>query len=377
MEKSALIFVSLLFLVVIFVNNGAFAQANVGLKEKSYISYHRKIIDAEYAIFVKNDSLGGLNIFDETFLDYDFVFVDDCIEAFQLALVFKQDTLALRFLEKAMQNGFELRLLDLLNQGCLCNYFTKKNQKINLFEIFLAKHSDELKSYFDSENPKYVEKIKKQQQIFIELYENHIIEQLYKQNEQKIDFHYRRGAKTYKEVSEQNIQFIESLFEQRNFVGEQNLGIYTDNLMKNLGTPYFSIDELAKKVLKNYKFKGSRDDVPYNKESDYFGASPIFIMSFHNPNGYNRLLPFADEAIDKGFLHPREFAVLLKSNDKNKDEYEQLGMDFYEKIPTNLDAINKKRRAKYLPSFEVDYYKHKFQHERKVQLFFGFFKQSR
>jgi hypothetical protein len=64
--------VLLLLLSVVAWKSTLFAQ------KTDYNEYHKNIADAEYNIFVLNDSIKGLKEFKNTFDDYDFVFVDDC-----------------------------------------------------------------------------------------------------------------------------------------------------------------------------------------------------------------------------------------------------------------------------------------------------------
>lgn len=75
-------------------------------QERDYVSYHQNISKAEHVIFVDNKPNNGLHLFKNTLANYDFVFVDDCIEAFQLALFYKKDDDALFFIKKSFGEWF-------------------------------------------------------------------------------------------------------------------------------------------------------------------------------------------------------------------------------------------------------------------------------
>lgn len=65
-----------------------------------YRLYHKGIILAKEQIFIKKDIIEGLITFNNIFKQYDYVFVDDCIEAFQLAILYREENLALNFIKK-------------------------------------------------------------------------------------------------------------------------------------------------------------------------------------------------------------------------------------------------------------------------------------
>jgi hypothetical protein len=82
-----------------------------------------------------------------------------------------------------------------------------------------------------------------------------------------------------------------------------------------------------------------------------------------------------DEAIRKGYLHPREYAS-LRFNDRNKT-YPELFLQPSKKVPADTAMVNARRKALLLPDYETDSIKHAFHHERNLQLSFGMFRSTR
>lgn len=337
--------------------------------KKEYFTYHNAITEAEKSIFLDRDSIKGLKIFNDLFKAYDFVFVDDCIEAFQLALFFKQDSYALKFIEKAIKNGFQLKLLDILSTGSIKKDDTLIVYNVSIYNNFLKFHKKELDSLEIKYFPKFLKRIKKYKELIIFFQKRHILEQFYKQNEKKIvDFN--NYPKTYKEISDQNLEFIISHFRAGKFLGERNLGIYTEQFAKSLGI--LSIDSLAYNLISSFKCNDNLNAIPYLRERDYFASIPLFIMLYHNPKSFDLLAPYSEKAIAEGFLHPREYAILLRNSKNTKVKYNKLYLENFQNLPEDTKEINKIREEMHLPPIEVDFYKLKFQKEKNVQLFFGF-----
>lgn len=171
-------------------------------QEKDYIKYHNDIIEAEKNIFIDNDSIKGLKKFEDIFSQYDFVFIDDCIEAFQIALVFNQDSFAYKFIEKAIKTGFQPVMLKYLDTGYSWsdNSGYVKRPDVTIYEDFIVINKAKLDSLTSIYYPKYIDKIKENKNLIKLILTRHIIEQLYKQNEKKITY-FNNYPKTFNEIS--------------------------------------------------------------------------------------------------------------------------------------------------------------------------------
>ena len=341
--------------------------------EKDYAQYHTAIIRAERAIFVENDSIKGLQIFDKTFAGYDFVFVDDCIEAFQLALVFKREDFAMRFIKKALDNGFELKLLDLLDQGCPCDFYNGRS-KVTVSTQFMAKNRAHLEKYAAEHYDNYIQRIDKS--AVAHFLKRHVREQLFKNGHKELQTTDGGQQAEYRRICDDNLRFIDSLALAGIFTGERNLGIYTNKQMEHLHLPFKTAENCLAGLLQFYRMpKGT--DVPMNDEYEYFDKGYLYNMLFHNIHSYEHLAKYKDEAIKKGYMHPREYASLKFNGKYRSDTLTYLHMS--KKVPreTAIADVDARRKAMLLPDYETDRRKHEFAHKHGLQLFFGMFNGTR
>ena len=356
-----------LLLVLFYFSNSCSAQVS----GKNYVSYHKAIIAAETAIFLNDDPLKGLTIFKSTFGSYDFCFVDDCLEAFQLALFFNKEDYALFFIRRALDNGFELHLLDVLPHDCPCpgDHWKKL---VTIHKPFIEKHRAELEKYASGSYPTYLKRIDKK--LLSLVIRRHVREQLFKNFHSGLSLRMASGREQemkfqdveYGAISNDNLRFIDSLAKEKIFLGEQNLGIYTDKLARSL--PIQSMENCLAQMLRFYGLP-ENTYVPINTERDYYRLNPVYNMLFHNIKSYNVLHPYKAEAIMKGYLHPREYASL------NYNVHEKLDKQLYLQ-PCNamadVTAIDKAREQLLLPPYNVDFKKQQFAHQHSLKLFFGF-----
>ena len=361
--------------------------------EKDYAQYHTAIIRAERAIFVEKDSIKGLQIFDKTFAGYDFVFVDDCIEAFQLALVFKREDFAMRFIKKALDNGFELKLLDLLDQGCPCDFYNGRS-KVTVSTQFMAKNRAHLEKYAAEHYDNYIQRIDKS--AVAHLLKRHVREQLFKDTHKELQTTDGGQKAEYRRICDDNLRFIDSLAQAGVYVGEKNLGIYTGKQMEHLSVPFkpaemgiytsnqmehlhlpFKTAENCLAVLLQFYRMPKGTDVPMIDEYEYFDKGYLYNMLFHNIHSYEHLTKYKDEAIKKGYLHPREYAS-LKFNGRDRTDVE-LYLQPVKNSPAAgaVAAVDARRKALLLPDYETDRRKHEFAHKHGLQLFFGMFNATR
>lgn len=339
---------------------------------QDYTVYHKNIIAAEKAVFMENDPVKGLGIFKNTFSEYDFVFVDDCIEAFQLALVFKREKDALFFIKRALDNGFELQLLNDLSPGCICN-LQRFRDTVSVIQPFVLQHLKELEIYSAYVYPQYLKRIDRN--LLAAIIKRHVEEQFFKDN--------WRDNKYFYKVNESNFNFIDSLAGKGIFLGERNLGVYTDKLAASLNLPFKSINNYVSELLKSYKYPPDTKVPISTRRGDYYGPSPLYIILYHYTYAYNALLPYMDQAIRQGYWHPREIASLKVYGKKYVPKLYNKGI--FRLIPTALVCqpnvpvieLDKEREAQYLPSYELDSLKHVFAHKYGLKLFFGFMQATR
>lgn len=364
-------------------------------KKTDYRIYHQKIIQAEEQIFLEEKPKVGLKLFEETFQKFDFVFVDDCVEAFQLALVFGEEEQAMFFLKRAMDNGLQLRLLEHLNCSCthstmeqIRQYQIAKKEKqpikgllapvpVAIYQNFVQKHATELADYEQQAFRKYTSRIDRT--LLQELLNRHIKEQAYKQCGIEMGFTLEEKKVEYNKVCESNLNFIQQLFKEGNYLGEKNLGLMNYQLLQDLNIDYLQENQrLSPAKLQEFGLLPNAD-IPIQTEQNFFEMNVLYNILFHNKKSYEALKKYKEKAIQSGYLHPREYASLefhrLKEP-KDKNMYLEKIWTVIEN-KTQLQTINQMRRERLLSSYEVDFKKHQFGHKHCLQLSFGFFKGTR
>jgi hypothetical protein len=358
--KSSILYVLFLFIAPLVAH--AFGT--------DYTLYHRQITEAENTIFIKNDPATGLKQFAKTFDSYDFVFVDDCIEAFELALYFKKEDLAIHFIKKAIANGFEPQLLNQLYWIC---GITQGVHKFDICQPFIKRHETKLQQYADSCYPAYLARLNKD--LIAATWRRHVKEQLFKdppeglclaQSPKKIE---EEQHKAYTAVCDDNLRFMDSLARKGIYLGERNLGVYTLHLAGELHLPI--IDNIRRSFLSQYHLP-LNTYVPVQREDDYFDINPVYNMLFHNAKSYDTMVRYKDAAIKGGYMHPRELASLLYNGRRSPTKPSDMHLLPHDAALTGSRAEDALRAQYYLPSYACDSAKHAFAHEHGLMLCFGF-----
>ncbi len=364
-------------------------------KETNYRIYHQKIIQAENQIFLEENQRVGLKLFKETFQEFDFVFVDDCIEAFQLALVFGEEEQAVFFLKRAMDNGLQLSLLKHLNCTCTHNKMEQMRQyekakkakqlvkglldpvPVTIYQNFVQKHAVELTDYEQQAFRKYTSRIDRT--LLQQLLNRHIKEQAYKQCGIEMGFTLEEKKVEYDKVCDSNLNFVQQLFKQGNYLGEKNLGLMNFQLLQDLNIDYLQDNQrLSRQKLQELGLSPDAN-VPIQIECSFFEINVLYNILFHNKKSHQALKKYKDEAMQLGYLHPREYASLEFHRLKEPEGKNMYLEKFWTKIEDKeeLQRINQMRVERLLPSYEVDFKKHQFGHKYCLQLSFGFFKGTR
>ncbi len=358
----------ILGLSVLFVISIGQVQSQTA--DYDYLDYHRDIIRAEESIFMRGESKEGLAIFKETFDKVDFAFVDDCLEAFQLALHFNEDTLAMDFMKKAIRNGFDIAFLDLLNLGCPCTYYQTMCMPVKIYKPFIEKNHSYLLAYQEVYFPKYLERIHKD--LLLELMYRNVNEQLFKKYVPGVGLTATEHKARYREISAANLAFIDSLAKQNLFLGEQNMGLYSDQLMERLGLP--TIDSIKNEYKRQYQLPMDQYIPTVRTEEVFIGGQPDFIIYYHNDESYSVLSKYMEAAMRAGYWHPRSMARLkneYRPRFSNRTDYPRF--EPTKKALVNIELVNRIRDNHHMCSSELDKSKHEFAHQHNLHLFFGFF----
>ena len=363
----------LIIILISFCGIVSFSFINTQDSTLDYKTYYLKINQAEKQIFLKNDSIGGLLTIDSLFEKYDFVFVNDCIEFFQLAILYKRDDLAMHFIKKAMDNGFRIDLLQGLYHLSLTKNFALK--QVIIFNPFIKKHKKELQQYEAKAFPKYVKHINKE--ILYNIIQRHIKEQIYKNFIPALGMTKEVQEKTFRTINNSNLDYIESLYKKNIFVGEKNIGKIDMKLLKSLNIKYLNDTNsrlLNPIILKRYHLPVNTKipvsgTIGNEGNIDYFNRGILFIIYYHNPNSFDMLSKYYDEAVTKGYLRPRDY-VNFKVVNGHCTLVDEMHLRNFDKVIKNTDEINRLRAKYLLPKYEVDHNKYLTEEKYNLKLIF-------
>lgn len=353
-------------------------------QEKSYKDYYQNINTADSIYFLEKNYIKGLELYKKTLSEFDFVWVDDCMKFTQLALFNQRKDLALFFIKRAIDNGFELELIKYFNLGCLCNLnlYAKEVKLSNPnLKLFLEQNKNELQQYYNKIRPQYLKTIK--MNILKRVIYDHVTDEFWKNSNEDIDEGLttlqrdKIRKKRHANLCSKNTKYIERLFSKSIWIGERNLGRNTNQLMIDLNIEDSSINAIIQLYTSKYYLTGNRP-IPHVSEDEYFYSTPYFITLHHGGlEAVQLLTTYKDTLINGGYLHPREFAYLSSLHDKNLEKQLLLSPNNYVAVPTPTIYDNKIRAAYLLPSFELDKAKHEYAHKHGIKLFYGFFNCSR
>jgi hypothetical protein len=360
-------------ILILFFLINFFASCTIEAKiNTNYREYHSRINKAEELIFLKKDVDSALFIYSEVFKDYDFVFVQDCVIAAQIALVFKKDLLVLEFLNKGFENG--LKISNLPKYRDIENGETKY---LNIFENFLSLNENEklLKKYYEIERQKYLQRINAK--LLDKIIKRYAIDQSHK--------NIRKNTKETKVeqdslmniVMKKNVSLIDSLARIGLFPSEKILGINDNNLFNELNLPYKPLIDYYKIFLADTQKKFNISENHFILDEDCLTFNMTYVMLYHYEPSYDILSKHFDNLIMNGLIHPREVASLEKSF--NDDVYKYTKLEKYKDVSQRINCfdttlnnrkiVNKKRLESYLVPVEVDMAKKKFEAQYKLRFY--------
>lgn len=352
---------------------------NIYCLSPDYIEYYKKQEIADSLLYVENNFTEGFTIYKNIFKEYDFVWMEDCMRVCQVALIANDSETALIAIKKAIDNGLELDKIKYLNLGCQCNYYIDARECVGVFDSFINSHYIELSDYYSKNRPLYLSKIN--QELLKQVIFNHVEDEFYKCDKNQMAKFKINFQKKWKEVLDKNYSFIDSLFTNGIFVGSKNLGYSSELLMSNLKLNDFSIQSQKNIYYEKYGIRENEDGrgyplIPTVNDSEFFFGSPLYITFYHDIERFQKLLKmYYLPLVKEGYLHPREYMLLLvKSKKTSVDPCVQPStFDKYKET----SQTNKIRQKYYLPKIEIDIAKHNFAHKHKIQLFFGFLSTTR
>jgi len=300
----------------------------VGFSKKkqtdNYINYHRSFGQIEELIVKENFKEAALKI-DTLFQEYKVRFVKDYVVAAQICLLNNNHKKAVDYLIISIKKGVKMECL----------------KSIDLFHQRLTESDwSDIDKEYKTSRKEYLRSID------LGLYQ-----EFHKRYQKEQD---AKGKAYYKSTVYSNFNRIKELVKTQEFLGEQTIGIDNQRLAKSISDCSFGNSRTIVTLL----------------HYDY----PI------NDIGEDRLII----AIEKGNLHPREFATIYNF-EKNKQSvlYKQ-SKKTYPKLPdyhfnfpfgemsTDFDKVNADRNKFGICKYEVDLKKEEISRKYGMQLNFGY-----
>ena len=259
---------------------------------QNYFEYHTNIIKAEQQIFVEEHFNEGLETYLNTFNRYDFVFLNDCMTALQIALHAEDENAFLKIANKATQNGLMPRHL-------------LKMAYINKHPIY-QKYKDSIISMYKINRTHYLKRI--DTAALKKMYHLYAMDQLVKnrgQNESNADYNSR-----YSQQIKETFKNFQALTHQHGWPSDKVMGIYQSDIMKEL--------QIAQPDMIDYYYK-YKDQ--YNiREGQFQEDETDFCQSFfwavlahygHHISYQYYNDDFYLEQIKKGNIHPDDLGYLI------------------------------------------------------------------
>lgn len=345
--------------------------------KEDYNEYYRYLNHTDSLFFIKNEKKKALEDFYQFANQYSFVWVFDAIKYAEMALVEGEPDIAKEYIKLAIRNGFELDKAQYLKSNCNCCVEStfKKNAEVYIFEDYINENKEELEEYYQEHRKSYLNTL--DTTVIKQITYNHVYDQFTKEGNQPTMKNGKAWEMGYQQVQKLNATYLDNFFTKGIFIGERNTGIYTDQLFQDLGIANYQTSRLQQNLLKKYHLENDekQHNIPVITDSDYFGATPMEITYYHSREYFVSLPKQSKTVIKEGYMHPREYIYIFKTNG-------QLDVDIGLKPSTNYNKVNKeiarKIRSEYnLPSLELDSIKHVYAHEHQIKLFFGFMSATR
>lgn len=279
----------ILLLIFICLQYSATAQ------QKNYKYYHLNINKAEEQAFVQNDIKGALVTYQNTFNQYDFVFVHDCMTAIELALYDSNAKAFLAFVDKGTENG-------LMPRHMMYIPYIKKHP-------LFAKYDDSVAAIYKRNRPGYLAGI--DTPALKKMYSLYGYDQMEK-NPMKGEGFSMKKSHRYKPQIEKTWSELKQLILEKGWPSDKLIGLEQTDIMKELKTGTPDMMELYELYKEGYNYNISAGQFTleeYKLHSNLFYAVMVHYGGYF---GYN-FLP--DEVyiqqIEAGYLHPKDLAYLL------------------------------------------------------------------
>ncbi|HMT34801.1 MAG TPA: hypothetical protein PKC41_03025 [Chitinophagaceae bacterium] len=353
-------YIKYLLLFIPFFSN---AQMN-----DNYNLYFDLINKAEKSYFLDKNVDSAYYYFNKAFKTYDFVFVKDCMEAAQIAIIHKSDKYVFEYLKKAFENGFKIsKLYDIGNLAGDNSPFDEIDSTLTLYA--------NLKNAYPKARAKFLKRIN--MNVLNIITKVAAIDRAFKNN----PYPYFKNS-----LFEKNFKVIDSLLNQGLYPSEKIVGVDQVNIFKETGKNYFDLNDWYF-ILKDKSGAKTYQSL-FDLDETEFLSRLAYVPLYHCDSAYVYLKKHAKMLISKGLMHPRELATLhdlylskfyirayergKKNSPFGKDISEGNNILFFDISQEYRTRVNELRASYHINTVETDSAKSAFEKKHKTILFTTF-----
>lgn len=324
--------------------------------KRSYLRYHDSVRVIENDFFEEGDtSKKILERYRRLFETYDFVYLQDCYTAMQIAIFLGDEKHFMKFMEKATKNGLTRSNLNGF-QYILKSDIYKKNEKAIGFMI--TEH-----------RPHYLSRINKELLVqFVKIYAEDQAQKNCLTGESTADC-----MRRYNSAYQVELEKVMKLIAKYGMPSDKLIGVDQKDILQELAIHNADLAHYYQ------KFKGFYNIAPSQYELDNRAvASTLMIpLMWHGNCSYLGLKPFLDRELEKGNIHPRDIAIIKDEDYRSVNLCESRDSVYYnigdeQLLQLSRQKINLNRANGFICSFEADSVKTVYQDRYKMVLRYGF-----
>jgi hypothetical protein len=325
--------------------------------EHDYLHYHECIRGIENDFFQNGDtSKGILARYLDLFEDYDFLYLQDCYTAMQLAIFLHDESHFMKFMEKATKNGLNKSNLSHFQYIVASSYYRKNEKAID--------------SIITENRPFYLSRINKD--LLTEVVKLYGLDQAQKNclpKESMVNCNSR-----YKEAYKITLKKMLDLIREYGIPSDRQIGVDQDDLLTELGVYHKSLMHSYDLYKDYYNITSSQ----YHLEDRVAASTLLIPLMWHGNCSWLALKPFLKEQLKKGNIHPRDIAIIKDEDFRSlnickvtKDSlYFNIGNEQLLKLST--PTIDSNRARNFICSMESDSVKLVYEHKYHMILRYGF-----
>jgi len=323
---------------------------------RNYHIYHDSVRVIENDFFEKGVTTKKILVrYHNLFESYDFVYLQDCYTAMQLAIFLGDEKHFMKFMEKAMRNGL-----------------TKIN--LNSFEYILQsdiykKNERAIGSLITENRPHYLSRLNKE--LLVQIVKIYAEDQAQKNclaGESTADCMLR-----YHIAYQVELEQVMELIMKYGIPGDRLIGVDQKDILQELGIHNADLSHYYEKFKDFYNITPSQ----YELDSRAVASTLLIPLMWHGNCSFQKLKPLLEKELNKGNIHPRDIAIIKDEDYRSVNLCESRDSVYYnlgdeQLLQLSRQKINSNRANGLICSLESDSVKKVYQDRYNMVLRYGF-----